>query len=160
MGCNNSTEEKKDAQNSLRRSSTAREHDHNGAPYHRDDPNSLNNISVSDNSGDGAANEPIMPARRNSQLLRNNGGGMAHEPASPLRRSGVMDNQNQHLVPSSQLQLHGPGFQREFSPDKIVLNAETGSCRLEARIRPGETMLFMQGEYNGFKTVYEGIPIA
>lgn len=42
---------------------------------------------------------------------------------------------------------------------KIVLNEETGSCRLEATVQPGKTILFMAGEYNGFKTVYEADPL-
>lgn len=42
---------------------------------------------------------------------------------------------------------------------KTVLHPETGSCRLETTIGPGEFVLFMKGEYNGFKTVYEANPV-
>lgn len=42
---------------------------------------------------------------------------------------------------------------------KVILNEETGSCRLEATVQPGKTILFMRGEYNGFKTVYEADPL-
>lgn len=42
---------------------------------------------------------------------------------------------------------------------KTLLNPESGSCRLEATVGPGELLLFMRGEYNGFKTLYEANPI-
>lgn len=41
---------------------------------------------------------------------------------------------------------------------KEVINEETGSCILEAHVPPGQLLLFMRGEYNGFRTVYEAVP--
>lgn len=43
--------------------------------------------------------------------------------------------------------------------ESTILVPETGSCRLEATIGPGEVLPFMKGEYNGFKTSYEALPI-
>lgn len=43
--------------------------------------------------------------------------------------------------------------------ESTILVPETGSCRLEATIGPGEVVPFMKGEYNGFKTSYEALPI-
>lgn len=45
------------------------------------------------------------------------------------------------------------------STKKAVINEETGSCQLDAVVMPGQVLPFMKGEYNGFKMVYEGIPV-
>lgn len=42
---------------------------------------------------------------------------------------------------------------------KTVLNEETGECRLELGVRPGEMQPFMRGEYNGFTTCYDATPV-
>ncbi|CBZ14624.1 conserved hypothetical protein [Leishmania braziliensis MHOM/BR/75/M2904] len=42
---------------------------------------------------------------------------------------------------------------------QIMLNEETGECRLVLDVAPGETQKFMRGEYNGFITCYAADPL-
>ncbi|KAK7197729.1 hypothetical protein NESM_000725100 [Novymonas esmeraldas] len=42
---------------------------------------------------------------------------------------------------------------------QTVLDDETGECRLELDVAPGETQKFMRGEYNGFTTCYDACPL-
>ncbi|KPI88160.1 hypothetical protein ABL78_2737 [Leptomonas seymouri] len=38
-------------------------------------------------------------------------------------------------------------------------NIETGECTLVLAVPPGETKMFMRGEYNGFITCYDAVPL-
>ncbi|GET88186.1 hypothetical protein, conserved [Leishmania tarentolae] len=46
------------------------------------------------------------------------------------------------------------------STRQIFLNDETGQCQLALDVAPGETQIFMRGEYNGFSTCYNASPIS
>ncbi|KAG5506491.1 hypothetical protein JKF63_05994 [Porcisia hertigi] len=51
----------------------------------------------------------------------------------------------------------GPGSSIEAlgNARQTMLNEETGECRLEMYVAPGETLRFLRGEYNGFITCYD-----
>lgn len=42
---------------------------------------------------------------------------------------------------------------------QTVMNAVTGQCQLDVTVRPGQTQAFMRGDYNGFTTGYEAVPL-